>query len=92
MPGAVPFMEALESPVIVANIDDTDEPTFQGKYQKYVVIDRYDRKIGIIGIILSTVNVRIGLIAFISAKSLLSTSHEWTIERSANRQSMMIDF
>lgn len=50
-------MEALESPVIVANIDDVDEPTFQGKYQPSVVIDRYGRKIGVIGVILSTVDV-----------------------------------
>lgn len=71
--------------MIVANIDDSDEPTFQGKYQKYVVIDRYDRKIGVIGIILSTVNVRIELIAFLSTKCLLSTLKEWIKKRSADR-------
>lgn len=52
----VKFMETLESPVVVANIDDTDEPTIQGKYRKSIVIDRYERKIGIIGVIIETVN------------------------------------
>lgn len=52
-------MENLESPVIVANIDDSNEPKFQGKYQNSIVIDRNGRKIGVIGVILSTVDVRI---------------------------------
>lgn len=51
-------MENLESPVVIANIDDADEPDFQGKYQRSIVIDKYDRKIGVIGIILETVDVR----------------------------------
>lgn len=55
--GVVPFMEEMESPIVVANIDDSDEPTFQGKYQSSIVIDRYERKIGVIGIILGTVDV-----------------------------------
>lgn len=50
-------MESLKSPVVVANIDDTNEQSFQGKYQKSIVIDRYDRKIGIIGVIIETVDV-----------------------------------
>lgn len=45
----VPFMETLKSPVVVANIDDKDEPNFQGKYKKSVVIERSGRKIGLIG-------------------------------------------
>lgn len=56
---AVSFMENLESPVILANVDDSNEPKFQGKYQKTIVIDRNGRKMGIIGVILSTVDVRI---------------------------------
>lgn len=55
--GVVPFMESVKSPIVVANIDDSDEPTFQGKYQKSIIIDRYDRKIGVIGAIISSVNV-----------------------------------
>lgn len=57
IPGVVPFLETIESPMLVCNIDDTDEPTMQGKYQKSMIIDRYDRKIGVIGVILSTTNV-----------------------------------
>ncbi|XP_001848684.2 apyrase [Culex quinquefasciatus] len=49
--GVVPFLEALKSPVVVANIDDSEEPKMQGKYQKSVVIERGGRKIGIIGVI-----------------------------------------
>lgn len=53
----MPFIESLESPVIVANIDDSLEHRFGGKYQKSIVIDRYDRKIGVIGVIWSKTNV-----------------------------------
>lgn len=56
--GVVPFLETIESPVVVSNIDDSLEPTIQGKYKKSIVIDRYGRKIGVIGVILSTTNVR----------------------------------
>ncbi|XP_055549436.1 apyrase-like [Wyeomyia smithii] len=49
--GVVPFMEALKSTIVVSNIDDSGEPSFQGKYQKSVVIERDGRKIGIIGVI-----------------------------------------
>lgn len=55
--GVVPFMEHLKSPVIVANIDDRDEPTFQGKYRKSIIIDKYKHKIGVIGAIFSSVDV-----------------------------------
>lgn len=51
-------MKTLLSPIVIANIDDSDEPSFQGNYRKSIIIDRYSRKIGIIGVILSTVNVR----------------------------------
>lgn len=56
--GVVPFLESIQSPVIVCNIDDSEEPTMQGKYQKSIIIDKYDRKIGIVGVILSTTNVK----------------------------------
>jgi 5'-nucleotidase len=52
--GVVPFMETLKSPIIVANIDDSQEPTFQGKYKKSIVIERSGRKIGLIGAIVAT--------------------------------------
>lgn len=50
-------MEAINSPIVVSNIDDSEEPTFQGLYQKSIIIDRYSRKIGIIGVILETTYV-----------------------------------
>ncbi|XP_053669557.1 apyrase-like [Anopheles marshallii] len=49
--GLVPFLEAIKSPMLVANIDDRDEPTLRGMYQKSVVLDRDGRKVGIIGVI-----------------------------------------
>ncbi|CRK89351.1 CLUMA_CG003109, isoform A, partial [Clunio marinus] len=64
--GVVPFLEQIESPVVIANVEDSQEPTFQGKYTKSVVIDKYDRKIGIIGAILRTTNniAKTGQLAF----------------------------
>lgn len=55
--GVVPFLETIKSPMIVANIDDSEEPTMQGKYNKSVIIDKYGRKIGVIGVILQTTYV-----------------------------------
>ncbi|XP_073831490.1 apyrase-like [Musca autumnalis] len=52
--GVVPFLEALDSPMLVANIDATNEPTMEGKYQPSIIIERSGRKIGVIGIILET--------------------------------------
>uniref|UniRef100_A0A182JMY7 Apyrase n=1 Tax=Anopheles atroparvus TaxID=41427 RepID=A0A182JMY7_ANOAO len=49
--GLVPFLEVIDSPVVVANIDDTEEPTLQGKYRKSIVLERGGRKIGIVGVI-----------------------------------------
>ncbi|XP_063243476.1 apyrase isoform X3 [Bacillus rossius redtenbacheri] len=54
--GVVPFMKNVNFPVVVCNIDDSDEPTFQGLYNKSIVIERAGRKIGIVGFILSTTN------------------------------------
>lgn len=50
--GLVPFIRLLESPVIVANIDDLHEPSLQNIYHKSVVLERSNRKIGVIGVIL----------------------------------------
>ncbi|XP_053681193.1 apyrase-like [Anopheles nili] len=49
--GLVPFLDTIASPMVLANIDDRDEPTLQGKYSKSVVLERNGRKIGIIGVI-----------------------------------------
>ncbi|KAI4472653.1 hypothetical protein M0802_016609 [Mischocyttarus mexicanus] len=58
--GVVPFLKAMKAPVVVANIDDSEEPTIQvcgiGLYEKSTIIERGGKKIGIIGVILSTTN------------------------------------
>ncbi|XP_018574618.1 apyrase [Anoplophora glabripennis] len=53
--GLIPFMKALRSPIVVANVDDSLEPTFQGLYNKSTVIERNGKRIGIIGVLVSTV-------------------------------------
>ncbi|GBP15289.1 Apyrase [Eumeta japonica] len=52
--GAVPYMEHLDSHVVTANINDDLEPTMHGLYEPSVVIERNGRRIGIIGVIIST--------------------------------------
>lgn len=54
--GVVPFLEHSLTPTVIANVDDSLEPTFQGKYKKSFVIEKYDRKIGVIGVILRSTN------------------------------------
>ncbi|GLV36711.1 uncharacterized protein CBL_02454 [Carabus blaptoides fortunei] len=54
--GVTPFIKALNAPTVVANINDTLEPSMQGLYNKSTVIERSGRKIGVIGVILSTTN------------------------------------
>lgn len=50
--GLVPFLDLLDAPVVVANIDDRFETSIQNRYQKSIVVERSGRKIGIIGVIL----------------------------------------
>ncbi|XP_065365254.1 apyrase isoform X1 [Calliphora vicina] len=52
--GVVPFLEALNTTMLVANMDSTNEPEMSGKYQKSMIIERSNRKIGVIGVILET--------------------------------------
>lgn len=47
--------------MVVCNIDVSEEPTMWGKFQKSMIIDKYDRKIGIIGVTSATTKVRITL-------------------------------
>jgi 5'-nucleotidase len=52
------FIDELQSPVIVSNIDAKDEPVIKEKYQKSIVINRDGRNIGLIGaIVVDTVNI-----------------------------------
>lgn len=54
----VHFLEMLESPVVVANFDDSDEPSIQGLYKKSIVIERGGRKIGLVGaLVVATVEI-----------------------------------
>lgn len=52
--GCVPFMESLNSPIVITNVDDSKEPSFQNTYKNSTIITKYGRKIGIIGVILQT--------------------------------------
>lgn len=55
--GVVPFLETLNTTMLVANMDSTNEPEMTGKYQKSMIIERSNRKIGVIGVILETTYV-----------------------------------
>lgn len=55
--GVVPFLEAITSPIVASNIDASAEPEMQDKFIKSFVIDKYDRKIGVIGVVLQTYDV-----------------------------------
>lgn len=56
--GLVPFIQSLKGPVVVSNIDASKEPSMQGLFNKSVVVERNGLKIGIIGVLLSTIGVR----------------------------------
>lgn len=55
--GLVPYIKALQHPVLVSNMDTSKEPLMQGITQKSIVIERHGKKIGIIGVLVSTVGV-----------------------------------
>ncbi|XP_012530610.1 apyrase isoform X2 [Monomorium pharaonis] len=55
--GVVPFLKNVKAPVVVTNIDDSEEPSIQGLYKNSTIIERNGTKIGIIGVILSTTNL-----------------------------------
>ncbi|XP_018318632.1 apyrase-like [Agrilus planipennis] len=52
--GVAPFIKSLKAPVVVANIDATDEPDILGSFNKSVIIERNGIRIGIIGVLIST--------------------------------------
>jgi 5'-nucleotidase len=54
--GVVPYLENTLTPTVIANVDDSDEPTFQNTYNKSTIIERSGKKIGVIGAILRTTN------------------------------------
>ncbi|XP_076639053.1 apyrase [Colletes latitarsis] len=54
--GVVPFLERLKAPVVVTNIDASEEPSMQGLFKNSTILLRNGTKIGVIGAILSTTN------------------------------------
>ncbi|KAI5645834.1 calcineurin-like phosphoesterase domain-containing protein [Phthorimaea operculella] len=54
--GVVPYLQHLISPVVTANIVDDLEESIQGLYKPSIEIERDGRRIGIIGVIISTTN------------------------------------
>lgn len=55
--GVVPFLETINTTMLVANMKSTNEPDMTGKYQNSMIIERSNRKIGVIGVILETTYV-----------------------------------
>ncbi|CAK1541700.1 unnamed protein product [Leptosia nina] len=49
--GIAPYLKELRAPVVVANIDTSQEPALKDLYQPHTVLERGGRKIGIIGLI-----------------------------------------
>ncbi|KXJ74404.1 hypothetical protein RP20_CCG013766 [Aedes albopictus] len=61
--GVVPFLNFINSTVLLANVDNRDEPTFH-KYQKSLIIERSGRKIGLIGVMSKPRNSNVGNLMF----------------------------
>ncbi|XP_032670462.1 apyrase isoform X2 [Odontomachus brunneus] len=55
--GIVPFLRYVKAPIVVTNIDDSEEPSMQHLYEKSTIIKRGGKRIGIIGVILSSTNM-----------------------------------
>lgn len=49
LPGVVPFLENVSFPVLAANLDDTLEPSIQGKYKRSTIVTLSGRRVGIVG-------------------------------------------
>lgn len=50
IPGLVPFMNESVAPILVSNVDDSQEISFQGNYKPSMIFDKYERKVGIVGV------------------------------------------
>lgn len=51
LPGIIPFMENIQSTLLMVNVDNSEEPDFS-KYEKSMIITKDSRQIGIIGVTL----------------------------------------
>lgn len=49
--GLVPFLNTIKTPVVLANVDASNEPAIQGKFQNSTIIQRGNQQIGVIGIL-----------------------------------------
>ncbi|KAJ8711278.1 hypothetical protein PYW07_008520 [Mythimna separata] len=58
--GLVPYLTRLNSPMLGANVNTTNEPTMTPYIKNHVIITRKDRRIGIIGVLLKTFSAPIG--------------------------------
>ncbi|KAK1129395.1 hypothetical protein K0M31_019127 [Melipona bicolor] len=65
--GVVPFLKMVKAPVVVTNIDASEEPMIQGLYKNSTIIERNGTKIGVIGALISTANTisRTGKLKFL---------------------------
>ncbi|XP_076182577.1 apyrase isoform X1 [Ptiloglossa arizonensis] len=54
--GIVPFLKMVKAPVVVTNIDASEEPTMEGLYTNSTILVKNGVKIGVIGVIISTTN------------------------------------
>lgn len=55
--GVIPFLDVIESPIVLANVDVSEEPQLIGKFRNSTVLTRANRTIGIIGVINYKTNV-----------------------------------
>ncbi|XP_044258318.1 apyrase-like [Tribolium madens] len=55
--GLVPYLNHIKAPVVVCNIDDSNEPSYQNLTRKSVIVEKDGKKIGIIGVLVSSTNL-----------------------------------
>lgn len=68
----MPFLDTINTSMLVANMDCAHEPTMDGLYKKSEIIERNGRKIGLIGVILETTYV-----SFILCHSSQESDEKW---------------
>lgn len=47
----MPFLDVINVPVVLTNIDATNEPALQGKFQNSTILQRGKQRIGVIGVL-----------------------------------------
>lgn len=51
------FLDRIKSPMVLSNVDLTDEPQLQGKFLNSTILIRNGRKIGVIGVLANDTHV-----------------------------------